>query len=203
MSNNRTHLLVQLFLLNNVKMDDDPLPEPTVAPFNSHPVDVDMSVIPIETVKLTSIDDVLVKPPPDVQKLFNEVFHFSNSTTVLPSTISSINENLTNSTQGTLKLTIGKTVEIIQDITTESSNLGLNNTTLNGKVNYDPAQVNLYTILALVLVIVTLICFGIIMWCRKNKLRTEKRNQYPVFSVTNSEYISPKSLNNEKIKNVP
>ncbi|XP_066138236.1 uncharacterized protein [Euwallacea fornicatus] len=179
MSNNRTHLLVQLFLLNNVKMDDDPLPEPTVAPFNSHPVDVDMSVIPIETVKLTSIDDVLVKPPPDVQKLFNEVFHFSNSTTVLPSTISSINENLTNSTQG------------------------LNNTTLNGKVNYDPAQVNLYTILALVLVIVTLICFGIIMWCRKNKLRTEKRNQYPVFSVTNSEYISPKSLNNEKIKNVP
>ncbi|XP_066256727.1 uncharacterized protein [Euwallacea similis] len=202
MSNNKPYLLVQLLLLNNVKMDEDPLPEATVAPFHPNPVDVDMKVTAMETDKQTPNDNIIAKPLSDIQEFLNEIFHASDPTTAFPST-TSMNENLANSAQGTLKSAVGKTVEIIQDITTESSHLGLNNTTPKGKVSYDPSQVNIYAILALVLVIIALICFGIIMWCRKNKLKTEKRNEYPVFSVTNSEYISPKSLNNEKMKNVP
>ncbi|KAL1489309.1 hypothetical protein ABEB36_014232 [Hypothenemus hampei] len=51
-----------------------------------------------------------------------------------------------------------------------------------------------YIVLIMGLIILMGIIGGIVFWCKNNKLRSEKRNKYPVFSVTNSEYMNPKDL---------
>lgn len=57
---------------------------------------------------------------------------------------------------------------------------------------------NIYIIVALSLIILISGCLGILMWCKNNRLRAERRNEYPVYAVSNEEYMDP-----QKLKNVP
>lgn len=57
---------------------------------------------------------------------------------------------------------------------------------------------NIYIIVALSLIILISACLAIIMWCKNHRLRAERRNEYPVYAVSNEEYMDP-----QKLKNVP
>lgn len=64
------------------------------------------------------------------------------------------------------------------------------------------SYVDVYIITGLVLLMVIVVSAGIIVWCRKNKLKSEKRNagDYPI----GKQYLNNHALTNtEKIKNVP
>lgn len=103
----------------------------------------------------------------------------------------------------------GKTIELLHESFTELPENGTDKIATKVDTSYDSVEehanyINVYIIAALILILVLGFSAGGIMWCRKNRLKAEKRNQYPVMTAQNNEYMNPQMLkNNEKLKNIP
>lgn len=102
----------------------------------------------------------------------------------------------------------GKTIELLHESFTElpenvSDKIATSVVTPDESVEH-ANYINIYIIAALILILVLAFSAGGIMWCKKNRLKAEKRNQYPVMTAQNNEYMNPQMLkNNEKLKNIP
>lgn len=144
-------------------------------------MEVDMTVQPSKV-----LTNNWIEPPVKIKEVLITIIR--RSTTESPATIETTtpNQNIY-SEQTTIvddKLDSASTSEWLKIVTTEQS--------------ITEGNTNIYIIVALSLIILISACLGIIMWCKNNRLRAERRNEYPVYAVSNEEYMDP-----QKLKNVP
>lgn len=144
-------------------------------------MEVDMTVQPSKV-----LTNNWIEPPVKIKEVLITIIR--RSTTESPATIETTtpNQNIY-SEQTTIvddKLDSASTAEWVKIVTTEQS--------------ITEGNTNIYIIVALSLIILISACLGIIMWCKNNRLRAERRNEYPVYAVSNEEYMDP-----QKLKNVP
>ncbi|CAG9768758.1 unnamed protein product [Ceutorhynchus assimilis] len=199
-----------------------PVPtEQTVAPHNLHTIQFDITLKPIEVLPdiVPIIDDTADSDlTPILDELLNSFIDDTDDygTTDFPipdvnlsNDISStiIAEDNGNSIVKVVEDATGKTVELWHEVvaeTTTTANKILNTTKTASSSASEVSYVNDYVIAALVLILVVIACLGVLFWCRSNRLKTEKRNKYPVMAVVNNEYMNPQMLkNNDKLKNIP
>lgn len=202
--------------------EDTTSTESTFAPKYYSPIDFDITAKPINTGPIVEIvPSPTAEASGEIKDLIDQVLNTFESTpgdwqkadTAATSKISiKIIEKIT-----------GKTIEVVNNITTISNDKQPVSTTIN-TINYSTedlhdsqststvldnlvvqtatSYVNVSVIAALTVLILMLISIGITIWCRKNKLKAVKRNagKYPVIT----EYMNNPVLNNtEKIKNIP
>lgn len=126
-----------------------------------------------------------IQPPVKIKEVLITIIRRSTES---PATIETTTTNQNIYSEPTTivddKLDSASTAEWLEIVTTEPS--------------ITEGNANIYIIVALSLIILISGCLGILMWCKNNRLRAERRNEYPVYAVSNEEYMDP-----QKLKNVP
>lgn len=126
-----------------------------------------------------------IQPPVKIKEVLITIIRRSTES---PATIETTTTNQNIYSEPTTivadKLDSASTAEWLEIVTTEQS--------------ITEGNANIYIIVALSLIILISACLGILMWCKNNRLRAERRNEYPVHAVSNEEYMDP-----QKLKNVP
>lgn len=145
-------------------------------------MEVDMTIQPSKV-----LTDNWVEPPIKIKEVLITIIRRSTESPATTETSTTNQDVHFYSEQTTIvdnKLASASTAEWLDIVTTEKS--------------FTEGNANVYIIVALSLIILISACLAIIMWCKNHRLRAERRNEYPVYAVSNEEYMDP-----QKLKNVP